>query len=168
MAITILGSLSLGLWITVRFSRRFVNMGLRITVLTLIGLLTVVITLVLIPTSLHLRDKLTYKRVTIPNCDQTTTIHVGQYWRSGQSYILDIENGAFNVSADIVTDQPVSEDKPIGEFCCILDSCLVRFTLDNKDTIFYFRPNDTRRLYVGSSIDRDFVVLTNENFGIKM
>lgn len=168
IVITILASLSLGLWITIRLARKVVNMGLRIVVSILLGLMTLVTTLLLIPTNLYLRDKLTYKQVTNPNCDRATTIHVGQYWRSGQSYTLDIENGAFNVSADIIVDQLVSEDKLIGEFCCSADSCRIRFTLDNKDTIFYFNPNDTKRLYVGSSIDREFVVLTNENFGIKI
>ena len=167
IAIAIVGSLSLGLLTTIRLAKRIKTKGLRLVSIAVLVLATLMITIFLIPASLYLRDKLLFKGVKT-ECGETTGIFVGQYWRAGQSYALEIENGDFKMSDEFIFDKPVSEEKPIGEYCCQLDSCSVRFTLDNKDTVFYIHPGTIKRLYVGSSIDKDFVVLTNENFGIRM
>ena len=132
-------------------------------VATISFILTLVVTLAAINVVYFLRDKMLFIESTADTCDDKINIFVGQYWYEGQSYTLSIEDGQFEVSEKFLFDRLVSERKLKGEYCCSKDSCKVQFRFDQRDTTFFISPKKTRRLYVGSSIDKEFVVGTDEN-----
>jgi hypothetical protein len=167
---TILSSLTLGLWTTVILTKKMKTKGLKVTVALTFFILTLMLTLVLINTVYLLRDKMLFVESTNEDCGDKINIFVGQFWYEGQSYTLDIEDGQFEVSEKFLFDRFVSERKLKGEYCCTKDSCKVQFRFDSKDTTFFISPNKTKRLYVGSSINKEFVVGTdeNENFWVIM
>lgn len=137
--------------------------GVKIVVATLLSILTLVIASALIPAVLFLRDKLLFVDSTTENCNEKIEIYVGQYWKAGQSYSIDIDDGQFGVQEKFLFDRLLYDRKLKGEYCCAKDSCKVQFRVDNMDTIFFVSPAKTRRLYVGSSINNEFLVGTDEN-----
>jgi hypothetical protein len=167
---TILSSLTLGLWTTALLTKRMKTKGLKVIVALTFFILTLVMTLGLVKTVYFLRDKILFVESTADSCDDKINIFVGQFWYEGQSYNLDIEDGQFEVSEKFLFDRFVSERKLKGEYCCTKDSCKVQFRFDGKDTTFYISPTKTKRLSVGSSINKEFVVGTdeNENFWVIM
>lgn len=97
-------------------------------------------------------------------CKNEIVIFEGLYFEKGQSYKLEIENG------DLVKSETFSKTQIRGQnfneidsYCCKVDSCKVKFTLDSKDTVFYISPKKTRRLLIGSDINGNFSIATDEN-----
>jgi hypothetical protein len=147
----------------VLLTRKMKTKGSKVIVALISFILTLVMTLVLINTAYFLRDKILFVESTTENCNNKINIFVGQFWYKGQSYALNIEEEQFEISEKFLFDRFVSERKLKGEYCCTKDSCKVQFRFDSRDTTFFISPSKTRRLYVGSSIDREFVVRTDES-----
>jgi hypothetical protein len=159
---TILLSLTFGLWTTISMTKKAKSRGSKIGVAVLLVILTFVLTIALIPTTLFLRDKMLFIKST-ENCNEKIQVYVGQYWKAGQSYSINIDDGQFEASEEFLFDRKVYDRKVKGEYCCEKDSCKVQFRFDSKDTTFYISPTKTKRFFVGSSIDKEFVVGTDEN-----
>jgi hypothetical protein len=160
---TILFSLTFGLWTTVSLTKKVKSRGSKIAVAILLVILTFILTVALIPTTLFLRDEILFIKSTTENCNEKILVYVGQYWKAGQSYSINIEDGQFEASEKFLFDRQVYDRKAKGEYCCIKDSCKVQFKFDSKDTTFYISRTKTKRLFLGSSIDNEFVVGTDEN-----
>jgi hypothetical protein len=96
------------------------------------------------------------------NCKQEIAIYQGRYFQKGQNFELSIEDKLL-LTEKFQTELQRNEIKKIQDYCCIQDSCKVKFTLGNNDTTFYISPNKTRRLKVGSDIYGKFSVATDEN-----
>lgn len=143
-------------------TRKAKSRGSKIGVATFLVILTFVVAIALIPTTLLLRDKILFIK-SGENCSEKIQIYVGQYWKAGQSYSINIEDRQFETSDEFLFDRQVYDRKMKGEYCCEKDSCKVQFRFDSKDTTFYISPTKTKRFFVGSSIDKEFVVKTDEN-----
>ena len=80
--ITIVGSLTLGLWVTILLKRKVKRKGLKMVATSLLSILTLVTTIALIPAVYFLRDKVLFIG-TADDCNDKIEIFVGQYWDVG-------------------------------------------------------------------------------------
>jgi hypothetical protein len=160
--ITILGSLTLGLWTTIHLTKKAKKKWSKIFVATVLLAMTLVTTAGLFATALLLRDRMLFIAPAI-DCNDKIEIYVAEFWKAGQSYSLNIENTEFEISETYLFDREIYDRKLRGEYCCKLDSCKVIFKLDDQDTTFFISPRKTRRLTVGSFVDKKFLVGTDED-----
>jgi|GEM_PF-6434114 hypothetical protein len=97
-------------------------------------------------------------------CKNEISILEGLYFKKGQTYKIEIEDREFKneeqFSRTEIRGQNFNE---IGKYCCLKDSCKIKFSLDGKDTVFYISPLRTKRLMVGSDVYGNFSVATDED-----
>lgn len=98
-----------------------------------------------------------------PECKNEISIYEGLYFEKGQSYKIEIEGILISAESFSRTEIKGQTLKIISKYCCQVDSCQVRFSLDNRDTVFYIAPAKTKRLLIGSDINGNFSVATDQN-----
>jgi len=97
------------------------------------------------------------------HCKTKIIIYEGLYFEKGQSYRIEID-GQLIKSKSFARDEIRGQNfNVIENYCCNGDSCQVKFTLEKKDTLFYISPTKTKRLLVGSDINGDFSIATDQN-----
>jgi ribosomal protein L21E len=84
-----------------------------------------------------------------PNCEQPIVIYQGLSFQEGESIELSIDDRIL-LSESFEKGFQGNDAKVIETYCCLKDSCRVRFLLGDKDTTFYVTPTKTKRLIVGS------------------
>lgn len=96
------------------------------------------------------------------DCKQEITIYQGRYFQKGQSFELSIDNKIL-LAEKFENELQRNDLKKIEDYCCVKDSCKVKFILGKNDTTFYISPSKTKRIKVGSDIYGKFSVATDEN-----
>lgn len=96
------------------------------------------------------------------NCERQIVIYEGLYFQKDQNFELSIDEKIL-LSKRFETDVQRNDFKESDTYCCVKDSCKVKFVLGASDTIFYITPLRTKRLMVGSDINGRFSVATDEN-----
>lgn len=96
------------------------------------------------------------------NCGRQIVVYQGRYFQEGQRFELSID-GELLASEKFEKGFQSNEPEKIKTYCCMNDSCKVKFILGDNDTVFYISPRRTKRLKVGSDIDGNFAVATDEN-----
>src|SRR6187549_2517867 len=119
--ITIVGSLTLGLWTTIHLTKKAKKKRFKMIVAILLSVLTFVVTAGLFAAALLLRDRILFI-ASSTECNDRIEIYVAEFWKAGQSYSLNIDNGEFVISERFLFDREIYDRKLRGEYCCTQDS----------------------------------------------
>jgi hypothetical protein len=96
------------------------------------------------------------------NCERQIVIYQGIYFQKGQMFELSIDDEI--LASEKFEEQFHRNDlKKLKTYCCMNDSCKVKFVLGDSDTVFYISPLKTKRLQAGSDIYGKFSVATDED-----
>ena len=95
-------------------------------------------------------------------CKKELVIYQTPYFKKGQEFKLFIDDQVV-VSKEFDEEFHSNDFTIIETYCYRNDSSIAKFTLDGKDTTFGISWKRTNRLLIGSDINGNFSVATDEN-----